>query len=268
MEKSLLFSANNLYGHINGGAELLLEFGFDSLRVQHLRKGEREFTIEQYRMTSPEAALGIYLSSAGKETRLKGIEARHTGSAFQITALKGRTLLHLLNPKGGEEAMVEMVAWANTVLEGIPEEQPRDLFERLPPEGRVQGSEFLVRGPLGLQTVFTLGDGDLLGLEGRLFASGAEYRGARGGNFSRLVIDYLDETTAMESLRRVREGLDRSLKMRRVERNAFTFQGPQGQFGHVERKLNRLTLTFRLNQEPEPSFHPETPGNSARPPER
>jgi hypothetical protein len=251
-EKPILFKAENLYGHIDGGAELFLEFGFELLRVEYVRKGTREFTLEQYQMASPEAALGIYLSSAGKETPLKGIAARHTGSAYQITALKGRTFLLLINPKGGEDALPDMVACTNAALADLPEGRPADLFARLPVEGRVSGSEYLIRGQFGLQPVFTFGEGDILGMEGKLFASGAEYRDARNASFSRLVIDYSDEATARVAHLRLQDGLDPFLKKRWAKENAFAFQDFQGKFGRVERTQARLTITFLLTEEPKP----------------
>src|SRR5512146_1704116 len=55
------FTQADLYGYIDGGAELFLEYGFEQLTVQKYRNGADEFTVEAYRMTDPAAATGIYL---------------------------------------------------------------------------------------------------------------------------------------------------------------------------------------------------------------
>ena len=46
--QTLRFTKNDLYGHINGGAELFLEFGFNELLVQRYEKGGEEITLEIY----------------------------------------------------------------------------------------------------------------------------------------------------------------------------------------------------------------------------
>ena len=45
-----------------------------------------------------------------------------------------------------------------------------------PPQGMVAGSERLVRGPFGLQSIFTLGDGDVLQLGGRIVGVAEDVR--------------------------------------------------------------------------------------------
>jgi len=47
----MVFSAKDLYGYIDGGAELFFEFGFSELTVQRYRCGERELSLDLYRMT-------------------------------------------------------------------------------------------------------------------------------------------------------------------------------------------------------------------------
>ena len=51
-DKSRLFKKTALFNHINGGAELFHEFGFDELIVQNYQNGFEEITIEIYQMES------------------------------------------------------------------------------------------------------------------------------------------------------------------------------------------------------------------------
>ena len=63
-----VFIEKDLFNHIDGGAELFLEFGFAKLRVQPYSGEKAELVGELYEMTGPAAALGIYLMNAGRET--------------------------------------------------------------------------------------------------------------------------------------------------------------------------------------------------------
>ena len=58
------FPGSRLFDHIDGGAELFLEFGFKRLCLQRYEKGKDVLALEIYEMESPEAALGLYLISA------------------------------------------------------------------------------------------------------------------------------------------------------------------------------------------------------------
>lgn len=58
--RSEIFDGNSLWGYINGGADVYLEYGFDKLLVQEAVIRSYKITINIYRMKSPEAAFGIY----------------------------------------------------------------------------------------------------------------------------------------------------------------------------------------------------------------
>ncbi|MDP3451850.1 MAG: hypothetical protein Q8R90_02750 [Bacteroidales bacterium] len=54
------FTGAALYGFINGGSDLYLEYGFLDLRVLDVKYNGESFTLEIYRMPTPEDAFGIY----------------------------------------------------------------------------------------------------------------------------------------------------------------------------------------------------------------
>jgi hypothetical protein len=62
------FTGQDLFNHIDGGAELFLEFGFVKLSVQAYASGKAELTLNAYEMESSASALGIYLMKMGRET--------------------------------------------------------------------------------------------------------------------------------------------------------------------------------------------------------
>jgi hypothetical protein len=73
-----VFEGADLYGHINGGAEVFLELGFDRLDVVRYDADGAAVEVERYRMTDPVAALGIYLMKCGAVPYDRsGCRARH-----------------------------------------------------------------------------------------------------------------------------------------------------------------------------------------------
>jgi hypothetical protein len=54
------FTGTALYGFMNGGSDLFLEYGFRDLKALEITYKGIPFTVEVYRMPSPEDAFGIY----------------------------------------------------------------------------------------------------------------------------------------------------------------------------------------------------------------
>ena len=94
------FSAPNLYRHINGGAEIFLELGFQELLVQKYQNENQKLKIESYKMESPESALGIYLMKMGRETPHSDISSRNTCNQYQYTLVKGNYFILVYNFTG------------------------------------------------------------------------------------------------------------------------------------------------------------------------
>ena len=120
-----IFIAASLFQQINGGAELFLEFGFDTLRVQRYENEGYELGLEAYRMKSPEAALGVYLMKCGRETPLAGIPARNSYDRFQTTLLKGNYFIQVNNYEGNESLNPALTALLSAYLSAIPAARPR-----------------------------------------------------------------------------------------------------------------------------------------------
>ena len=92
-----IFVSQDLFNHIDGAAELFLEFGFARLLVQSYGDGMSELTAAVYEMESATAALGIYLMKMGKETPFPEIAARNSSEDAQLTILKGRYFIQIDN---------------------------------------------------------------------------------------------------------------------------------------------------------------------------
>ncbi|UCF77895.1 MAG: hypothetical protein JSW03_07215 [Candidatus Eiseniibacteriota bacterium] len=258
--RALRFAQENLYDYIDGGAELFLEFGFEELAVYRYARGEEEITLEMYRMESPASALGIYLMRCGEETPVEGIRARNSGDRYQFNVLKGSHFVQVNSFEGDESLVPVMVALTQRALQGVPEGDSVRLFEHLPREGLVRGSELLIRGPYGLQAVFTFGKGDVLKLGGEVFGvvgnyelgdSGAGGCGEEDGRtYSKIFIPYSDAEAARSAYESLVQNLDEHVTVLARSESGFVFRDYRGKFGSAELKGRLLELRVNLPERP------------------
>jgi len=240
----IVFEGGGLFDFIDGGAEIFLEFGFKRVLVQRYVKAGDELTLEAYEMADADAALGIYLMKCGVEAPVAGIPARNTGDPAQLTILKGRYFLHVNSFGPGADLLPEMVGLAGRALDAIPDERPGRDLDRLPAEGQVPGSARLIRGPYALQSIVTLGEGDILLLGGRRMAVAADYRSAEGP-WMLIFVPYPDEAAAKAAIAHLRANLDSYLDVVRESAGGFVFKDFKNRFGDV--RLTGSVLEIRLN---------------------
>jgi hypothetical protein len=245
------FRGAELYGHIDGGAEIFLELGFDTLTLAHYRRGEAEIVLEVYRMDDPAAAWGIYLAKCGKETPDPSFAERHTLGRYQLALVKGRYYVLVNNDAGTKEAASALVEFGRFVVSRIPAAEPPAALALLPKDGLVSSSVRLLRGQYGLRSAAgALGDGDFLLLGGKVTAVAADYREPGGGTRTLLIADYPSAEAAAAAYGSVREKLDPRLKVLSAEESRFVFQDPAGRYGAVGRGGVRLTVELDLATKP------------------
>jgi hypothetical protein len=244
------FNRNGLYGHINGGSELFLEFGFDVLTVQRYGRGDDEVALEAYKMTSPEAALGIYLMKCGKESPVEGIPGRHTGDAYQLMSLYGNYLLVVNNYSGKKEMAPVMRSLLLAAQKKVDFVKPADVLAPLPTKGRIAGSERLIRGMYSLASLYTLGDDDILLLKGEIFGAAADYQLESGGSYTRIVIVYPGKKEARGALAHLKANLDSYLTIVAEDPSNLSFKDYQGKFGTVVVAEGTMTISVNLPKSP------------------
>jgi hypothetical protein len=244
-----VFPGAELYGHIDGGAEIFFEYGFERVTVQRYRRGDDEATLELYRMSDPLAALGVYLGKCGKETPAEGLDARHTAGRHQLMMVRGVFLAIASNETGREAVAPALVEMAREVAARFHAGTLPDPFAALLPSSRVAGSERLIRGPLALGAIITLGDGDPLRLGGSITAVAAEVEDGRGRH-TVIVAPYPDEATAATVASSLRAGLDPAIAVVRDEPGGFVFRDYSGRFGRVARAGPRVEVEVGLTAAP------------------
>ena len=159
------FNGNALWGYINGGADLYLEYGFDflrvdnlkvdNLRVENLKLEEQEFTVNIYRMKDAAAAFGIFSVSwfncAGKfpEHNVSCI------TPYQLQFVKAQYYISIINETGNSEAWeidLKLARILSAKIDGNDFEMP-EVFQKKEFEGIHKQAKFM-RGRLGIENGF------------------------------------------------------------------------------------------------------------------
>jgi hypothetical protein len=244
-----VFTSADLYGHINGGAEAFLELGFEQLTVQKYRDGANELTVEIYRMADPTAARGIYLARCGKESPDPALKERHTASRQQILLQRHRYYLVLYNTAGGPANAPMLVKAAQAIAAKMPADAPVPVLDVLPAAGLVPGSARVIRGPVSLQALYTLGDGDILQLGGKITGAAGDYKDAAGAT-TLIVVDYPAPAAAAAALKHLKANLDTYLKPTASTGGFLVFQDYEKKYGVVTVAGRRLQVRLHLAKPP------------------
>jgi hypothetical protein len=106
------FGNESLFGYMDGGAELYLEYGFDSLFVTSLSFKGGDIKAEVFRMSDPDAAFGIYSVSHFKCTNSVDLTRYYCSSPYQVQFCKGSFYVSIINSNGteAEQKLSESIA--------------------------------------------------------------------------------------------------------------------------------------------------------------
>lgn len=247
----LRFIRSDLYDYIDGAADLFHDFGFEELRVQGYEKGETKITLEVYRMKGAEAALGIYLMKAGKETPIQNLTARSSGNRYQFTLVKGSHFIQVNNFQGEKSHLPVMMALAERILASIPEGSRVSLLDLLPKKSLVPGSELIILGPQALQGIFTFGKGNILRLGGKVFAVAGDYEEGKNRAYTRILVRYPDGKMALSAFQNLLAHLDPYLKIESKREKGFVFQDFRGKFGTAQLDDQRIEIKVNLSKKPD-----------------
>jgi hypothetical protein len=245
-----VYGGPELYDYIDGGAEIVYEHGFEHVTVQRYRAGEDEMAIELYAMRDPAAALGVYLARCGREAPARGLVDRHTAGRHQLMLVRDRYFVIVDNLSGKAERAAALVDFGRAVASRLPPAGRVEVLDLLPTEGRVAGSERLIRGPLALQAFILLGEGDVLRLGGRITAVAAGYTGGAQGPRTLVIAPYPDAETAARAFAHVRGHLDREIQVLSASGSRLVFRDYSGRVGIVVLSGARLELTLGLGRQP------------------
>jgi hypothetical protein len=164
------YTEEGLYGYIDGGAELVLEYGFRELSVFTFEPAASgpagELTLEIYRMRSGSDAFGLYSSKLeGGEDSAPGIAADNWIGPGQGSLVKGEYMVNVVAPDRSGPEIGAVLKAVDRKLPGRRTERPEGL-DRLPSEGLVPSSRRFIRGPVAARNESPFLEGDFWGFGG------------------------------------------------------------------------------------------------------
>jgi hypothetical protein len=189
------FSRDGLYGYVDGGAEVFLQYGFRDLTVFNLipdkaADPKKAITLEIFRMDSPKDAFGIFSTRReGGELVSPGIKTFHWLGQEQASLVKGNLFINILAAGCTQAEVGDFVA---SLVVNLPagETPMPEAFSCLPDFDLVQGTERYICGD-----VAAANESPLLGAEFWGFKEGLTeaYSAKYGPGTGKLVILHFKE---------------------------------------------------------------------------
>lgn len=149
------YNGDALWGLIDGGADLYLEYGFDKLLLQEIEWYGIKFRIEFYKMNDVKSAFGIYSVSQYKCNKNDTLTKFICITAYQVQSALGKIYISLANDKGNDVAVNLSLQLFNNILSrttkiffDIP-----DYFKKDSLKPFINDLKF-IKGKLGLQNGF------------------------------------------------------------------------------------------------------------------
>lgn len=249
-ERPQQFVGQDLYNYIDGGADLFLEMGFRRATVRRFSSGAATLIHDVYEMKDSTAARGIYFRFRGRGTPVAGVVGRNFGNHYQIAAQKDRYFVQITNASGEERCLPAMVKLVNQATAAVPTDEDVSVLELLPTEGLAPNSEALVCGPVSLQSVFTLGEGDVLQLQGRRCGIAGDYATPQEGRFTRLIVPYEHSEVARATFQHLLQALDPQLEVLRRSEHTVVFRDTNGEYGCITVMDDKLDIRLHLVRQP------------------
>ncbi len=204
------YTRDGLYGHINGGAEIFLQGGFQHLTVCSYARpsgeSQEEIFLEIYQMATPLDAFGIFsIKRAAEETTSPRVDALHWVSESQVNLVKDVYFINILGFECEPEHMLAFSIFMAAKISGssfFPIE-----FSRFPEQEKIKGSEKYLQGSLA-----AIGESVLLQSDFWGFAQGARGFSTRyrPHNSRLILLEYASPPDNFETkvIARFREFLD------------------------------------------------------------
>lgn len=110
------YTRESLFGYMNGGAELYLEYGFERLVVSELDIDGTEYKVEVYKMNEPQAAYGIYSVSVFRCDTSGHLDAYSCQTPYQLQVCRGQYYISIINNTGAPVASATSIILAQKLL--------------------------------------------------------------------------------------------------------------------------------------------------------
>jgi hypothetical protein len=152
------FAGSSLFGYIDGGAELYLEYGFVEAVITEIGINSRKFKCEIYKMNGTDEAFGIFSVSKYKCGSFPPVAEFSCQTKYQLQFCKGPFYISIIARSGTEADSIEMLAIGRIISDKIslPEIDLSVYFPETATE-LLKHNTFMAKGRLGIVN----GDPDL-----------------------------------------------------------------------------------------------------------
>jgi len=146
-----IFNGSALFGYINGGAELYLEYGFSAVSVTEIEYMQGKYKTEIYKMTGPEEAFGIFSVSKYRCLDMPALTEFTCRTKYQLQFCKGPYYISIINGTGTKTDSIASVTMGKIMTNKIKEGE-LDLSAYLPgiSEELIHTKCILAKGKLGI----------------------------------------------------------------------------------------------------------------------
>jgi hypothetical protein len=168
-----IYNREGLYGYIDGGAEIVLPYGFLEVAVSRLKPagGDKELVLEVYRMAAGEDAFGLYSTKLeGGETGWPGIAPDNWIGTGQASLVKGAFVVNIMAAECTDREIGEFAAAVERRIPGAGTVRPNGLG-RLPRDGMIAASGRFIKGAVAAANESPFLEGECWGF-GRTDAGG------------------------------------------------------------------------------------------------
>ncbi len=159
------FAGKALYGYIDGGAELYLEYGFDRAIVQEIHFNGEAYSVEVFRMSDPAAALGIFTVSRGNCGQVDSLSRFSCISTYAAQWALSDCFVRIANSSGSPAAQAGELLLARLLSKKIQGDSI-EIPSILAAAGKTEHRLLYVRGTLGMQNGLDEWSALVDGLEG------------------------------------------------------------------------------------------------------
>ena len=119
VKRERVFTGTGLYGYMNGGADLFLEYGVKKLTTRDLVFIGEEYTLDIYEMPTPEDAFGIYSIHIFKCLQADSGNGINCLSTYQLLTVESNFYISLVFTSGSEKARTNAKVLLQHYIAGI-----------------------------------------------------------------------------------------------------------------------------------------------------
>lgn len=175
--------------------------------------------------------MGIYLMKCGKETPDESFHQRHTISRYQLIGVRDRYYFQLDNLEGKDNGRTAMLTLARELSSHLPDSKPWQIPNWFGQEALVKDTLRIIRGPFSLEPIYTLGEGDVLHLNGIIIAIAARFQKGDEESTTRIIAFYPNEKEASAAFQYLRTHLDSSFSIIQENSQEWHFKDYENKYG-------------------------------------